>query len=82
VTLRGQKPGMHYGYLWWTVDYPYRGRTITAHFASGNGGQVIVVVPEADMVIGAFGGNYGGQTGWSVVRDYIPKYVLPAVKDR
>jgi CubicO group peptidase (beta-lactamase class C family) len=82
MTLRGQKPGMHYGYLWWTVDYPYRGRTITAYFASGNGGQEIVVVPEADMVIGAFGGNYGSQAGWAVVREYIPKYVLPAIRDR
>lgn len=82
VTLRGQKPGMHYGYLWWTVDYPYQGRTITAHFASGNGGQVIVVVPDADMVIGAFGGNYGSQTGWQVLREHIPKYILTAVKDR
>ena len=82
TTLRGQKPGMHYGYLWWTVDYPYRGRTITAYFASGNGGQVIVVVPDADMVIGAFGGNYGSQAGWSVVREYIPRYILGAVQDR
>ena len=82
MTLRGEKPGMHYGYLWWTVDYPYQGRTVTAYFASGNGGQVIVVVPDADMVIGAFGGNYGSQTGWAVVREYIPKYILAAVKDR
>jgi CubicO group peptidase (beta-lactamase class C family) len=80
VTLRNQPAGMRYGYTWWTIDYPYQGRTITAYFASGNGGQVVVVVPEADMVIACFGGNYGGRAGWAVVREHIPKYILGAVK--
>jgi CubicO group peptidase (beta-lactamase class C family) len=80
VTLRNQRPGMHYGYTWWTIDYPFRGRTITAYFASGNGGQVVVVVPDVDMVIACFGGNYGAQAGWAVVREHIPKYLLKAVR--
>src|SRR5262249_58976173 len=39
MTLRQQRPAMHYGYLWWTIDYPYKGGTTTAYFASGNGGR-------------------------------------------
>jgi hypothetical protein len=30
------------------------------------------------MVIGAFGGHYGSQAGWAVVRDYIAKHILAA----
>ena len=81
VTLRQQRPAMHYGYLWWTIDYPYRGRTITAYFASGNGGNVVVVLPALDMVVACYGGNYNGQAGWAMVREHIPKYILEAVKE-
>ena len=80
VTLRNQRAGMRYGYLWWTIDYQYQARTITAYFASGNGGNVVVVVPEADMVIACFGGNYNARAGWAVVTEHIPKYILGAVK--
>ena len=81
VTLRKQREGMRYGYLWWTVDYPFKGRTITAYFASGNGGNVVVVVPDADMVIACFGGNYNSRAGWAVVTEHIPRYILAAVRD-
>jgi CubicO group peptidase (beta-lactamase class C family) len=26
VTLRGQRSGMRYGYLWWTIEYPTKAR--------------------------------------------------------
>jgi CubicO group peptidase (beta-lactamase class C family) len=81
MTLRKQPPSMHYGYLWWTIDYPYKDRTTTAYWASGNGGQAVIVFPEFDMVVAGFGGNYGGSAGWKIVKDYIPKYVLPALVD-
>ncbi len=80
MTLRQQPAGMRYGYLWWTIDYQYKEKTITAYFASGNGGQVVVVVPELDMVIACYGGNYNGRAGWAVVREYIPKYILGAIE--
>jgi CubicO group peptidase (beta-lactamase class C family) len=54
---------MKYGYLWWTIEYPYKGRTVRAYFASGNGGQEVLVVPELDMVIGCYGGNYADRGG-------------------
>src|SRR5207247_887058 len=43
--------GLHYGYLWWVVDYPYRGRTVRGFFAAGNGGQVVMGLPALDLVI-------------------------------
>jgi len=81
VKIAGQYPGMGYGYLWWTLEYPYHGRTIKGYFASGNGGQEAVAIPELDLVIVVTGGNYNDRAGWSMVREYIPKYILAAVKD-
>ncbi len=81
VTLRGNKYAMKYGYLWWTVDYTYKGRTVAAYFASGNGGQEVVVIPALDLVIAAYGGSYADAGGWIMVRTYIEKYILPALVD-
>jgi CubicO group peptidase (beta-lactamase class C family) len=85
VELRDQNPpkwaylAMRYGYLWWTVDYSYRGRTLQAYFASGNGGQEVMVIPELDMVVATYGGNYADRAGWLMVRELIPKFILAAV---
>jgi CubicO group peptidase (beta-lactamase class C family) len=85
VQLRDQNPksyeylAMRYGYLWWTVNYPYKGRTLQAYFASGNGGQEVMVIPELDMVVATYGGNYSDRAGWLMVRELIPKFILAAV---
>lgn len=85
VQLRDQNPkayeslAMRYGYLWWTVNYRYQGRTLQAYFASGNGGQEVMVIPDLDMVVATYGGNYSDRAGWLMVRELIPKYILAAV---
>jgi CubicO group peptidase (beta-lactamase class C family) len=71
---------MQYGYLLWTFEYPYRGRMVSAAFLSGLGGQVVMVIPELDMVIAGYGGNYGDRAGWTVILEYIPKFILPALE--
>lgn len=81
VKIQGQRAGMRYGYLWWTIEYPYKGRTVQAYWASGNGGQAVVVIPELDMVIASHGGNYNDRGGWVMVTEHIPKFLLTAVKD-
>lgn len=70
-----------YGYLWWTLDYPYAGRTVRAYFASGNGGQYVMVIPELGLVIGANGGNYNDRANWQTVLELIPHAILPAVAE-
>jgi CubicO group peptidase (beta-lactamase class C family) len=72
--------GLHYGYLWWVIEYPYHGRTVRAFFAGGNGGQVVMGVPDLDLVIAFYGGNYGDQTSLIPQRVYIPQYILEAVE--
>lgn len=71
--------GVHYGYLWWVVDYPYRGKTVRAFFAGGNGGQVVLGVPQLDLLIGFFGGNYSDRVLYVPQRVFVPQYILPAI---
>lgn len=68
-----------YGYLWWLIDYPYQGKTITAFYAAGNGGQIIMGIPALDLVFAHFGGNYQDNVMFQVQRKMIPDWVLPAV---
>ncbi|HEX5709233.1 MAG TPA: serine hydrolase [Pyrinomonadaceae bacterium] len=72
-----EKSRASYGYLWWVFDYPYKGRTVRAYFASGNGWQHAIAIPELDLVIGFYGGNYGDDL--PLHDDYVPKQILPAV---
>jgi CubicO group peptidase (beta-lactamase class C family) len=81
VKIRGQKEADNYGYQWWTIDYPYKGKTLRGYWASGNGGQIVMAIPELDMVIACYGGNYADRAGWTIVREGIPKFILAAVKD-
>jgi CubicO group peptidase (beta-lactamase class C family) len=81
VTLRNQRAPMKYGYLWWTTEYQHRGRTVHAYFASGNGGQEVVVIPALDLVIATYGGSYGDRGGWVMIREHIPSFILPAIAD-
>lgn len=71
-----------YGYLWWVIDYPYKDRTVRAYFAGGNGGQGIFVIPELDLVIGTFGGSFTSRVGLEIQQGYIPRYILPAVREK
>jgi CubicO group peptidase (beta-lactamase class C family) len=73
--------GMGYGYLWWVIDYPYKDRMARAFFAGGAGGQSVIVVPELDLVITTFGGNYWSPGTFYIQRTVVPKYLLPAVRE-
>jgi len=71
---------LKYGYLWWVIEYPYQGRTISAYFASGNGGQIAMAIPELDLVLGFYAGNYNDIGGRTATKTYVPQYILPAVE--
>lgn len=73
--------GIQYGYLWWSVDFPYKYRTVHAYFAGGNGGQGVLVVPELDLVIATFGSNYSSRLGLEIQQGLTPRYILPAVRE-
>jgi len=73
--------GIQYGYLCWNIEYPYKGRKLRAFFAAGNGGQAVMVIPELDLVIAIYAGNYSDRTGIHVQQDLVPSYILPAVRE-
>jgi len=60
-------------------DYKYKGRTVRAFFAGGNGGQVVMGIPDLDLVIAFYGGNYADRAGFKVQNVYVPEYILPAI---
>lgn len=52
-----------YGYMWYLKRHTVKNRAVTVHFASGNGGNKIYVVPSHRMVVAitssAYGRGYG-----------------------
>jgi CubicO group peptidase (beta-lactamase class C family) len=72
-------PGLNYGYFWWSVEYPYKNRKVRAFYAAGNGGQIVMGVPELDLLIAFFGGNYNSDALFIPQRQYVPEQILPAV---
>ncbi|HKE14110.1 MAG TPA: serine hydrolase, partial [Kofleriaceae bacterium] len=77
----GARPGIRYGYLWWVVDLPYRGRTVRAFYAAGNGGQVLMGIPEQGLLVCFLAGNYSDKVGLRTQQVLVPEEVLPAVAD-
>jgi CubicO group peptidase (beta-lactamase class C family) len=73
--------GIQYGYLWWNIEYPYKNRKLRAYFAGGNGGQLVMVIPELDLVIATYGGNYADRVSFVLQQEYVPQYILPAVRE-
>ncbi len=68
-----------YGYGWHINPLKTPGRTYRSFSAGGNGGQIVMVIPELDMVIGFNGGSYGEFAKWyRWSLELVPKYIIPA----
>ena len=78
--LHDLTPRQQYGYLWNSVAYPYRGKTVRAFFAAGNGGQIFMGIPELDLSIAFTGGNYADAALFIPQRVLVPEQILPAIK--
>lgn len=71
--------GRRYGYLWWLRLVSANGKAVDMHYANGNGGQIIMVIPEVDMVVVFTGENYNSPRA-QLPYDILEQYILPAVK--
>jgi CubicO group peptidase (beta-lactamase class C family) len=67
-----------YGLLWWSQELPYRGRTVRGFAALGNGGQIVMVIPELELVIATNGGSYGSR-GWRYAGDVLIPSIVASV---
>jgi CubicO group peptidase (beta-lactamase class C family) len=77
--LRNLTRSQQYGWLWNSLEYAHKGRTVRGFFAGGNGGQIFMGIPELDLVIAFTGGNYSQATTFVAQREYIPRFILPAI---
>jgi CubicO group peptidase (beta-lactamase class C family) len=72
--------GGDYGWGWHLSRFSIGGRTLRAISAGGNGGQLLYVFPQLDMVVLITAGNYGDYRTWSKFAE-IPDNILSAVTD-
>lgn len=65
----------HYGYFWYQKTHHIGGRDIVVHFASGNGGNKIYVIPALKSVViitsSAYGKGYGQRRSAAVLADIL-----------
>ena len=73
---------IQYGFLWWNMEYRYKGRRVRGFFAGGNGGQVVMVVPGLDLVIATYGGNYWTAPDCAYSRNSHPTRSCPPSASR
>ena len=73
----GQAHG--YGYGWHVHDLVSEGKTYRVFAAEGNGGQLVIVIPKLDLVIGITGGSYGEYNKWYRWElELVPQFIIPA----
>ncbi len=68
-----------YGYHWWTYRALGGTERTSAFFASGNGGQLVFVFPELDLVVVFTGSHYNDARGHRQPLDILRYFILPAV---
>jgi CubicO group peptidase (beta-lactamase class C family) len=69
--------GDGYGYLWWKSGFVVRGKSQEGMFASGNGGNFIVILPLERLVVVVTASNYN-RNGPSM--PFIRDSVLPTLQ--
>lgn len=70
------------GYAWHLNPLASGGRSYREYEANGNGGQVLIVVPELELVVVFTGGNYmqGGIWGrWR--QEIVGDQIIPAIRE-
>lgn len=59
----------HYGYFWFISSIEVKGKNIDFFFASGNGGNLLIVIPSYNMVVALTSSAYGPTHGHSRSRN-------------
>jgi CubicO group peptidase (beta-lactamase class C family) len=67
-----------YGYMWYTKSEPVGDRKIEVHFASGNGGNKIYIVPSLNMVVAITSSAYGQRYGQRRSQDILLRILTAA----
>ena len=69
------------GYAWHLSELHVGERAYRDYAASGNGGQLLIVVPELDLTVVFTAGNYGQGGIWTRFRsEIVPQEIIPAIR--
>ena len=61
-----------YSYTWWTHQFSHAGEKIPTFWATGFGGQKLIIFPEQDAVVVFTSGNYNmASTNATILKDFI-----------
>lgn len=71
----------YYGYMWYTKTYSMSGHGVLVHFASGNGGNDINIIPDYDMVVVISSSAYGKSYGHSRSADILGRILAAVIVD-
>ncbi len=68
------------GLGWHLIDIKAGDRSYQSYYASGNGGQLVFVLPELDLVVGMTGGQYNWGSVWNTwPHRFIGGHIVPAL---
>jgi CubicO group peptidase (beta-lactamase class C family) len=68
-----------YGYQWWTHNLIINSNNVEYYFASGDEGQMIIVVPELEMVV-SFTMVRPNDNGANFILDLLTNYIFPSAQ--
>ena len=69
-----------YGYQWWTGYFEVGGAQVEAYAARGHGQQVLMVMPELELVVAVFSHAFGEQEDEvNQIFDLIDRFLIPAL---
>ncbi|NOZ74947.1 MAG: serine hydrolase [FCB group bacterium] len=71
-----------YGYQWWGGDFYSRDTTYSMYFASGHGGQKVIVIPDYDLVVVIVQQVFDNQYGHLNFISILDNYILPALPQK
>lgn len=74
-----QYESARYGFFWYREQLKYQDINTEVLFASGNGGQYMMLLPAYDLTVVFTGSNYGNWRG-KLPFEMLLKYVVPAVE--
>ncbi|HWY27992.1 MAG TPA: serine hydrolase [Candidatus Sulfotelmatobacter sp.] len=72
-----------YGFAWHIRDLTAGDHVYREYSAEGNGGQLLIVIPELDLVVGITAGNYGNFPTWyRFIQELVPQFIIPAASNQ
>ncbi|WP_340613497.1 serine hydrolase domain-containing protein [Xenorhabdus thailandensis] len=74
----------HYGYLWYIDQYksPVSGHTYDWYAAFGNGGQILLIIPDLESVIVIFSGEYNKVDIWNSLFSLLEEIIFPRLEEK